>query len=104
MRFSNAADLRPEQEPKDSLCRPPLRPAALKPSGCRPRLRLYGGAQGRSSALRLRPHVNCGLRAAARRSVAQLARAPVSKTGGWGFESLHSCQRSAVSFSVIRLT
>ena len=31
--------------------------------------------------------------AAARRSVAQLARAPVSKTGGWGFESLHSCQR-----------
>ena len=26
------------------------------------------------------------------RSVAQLARAPVSKTGGWGFESLHSCQ------------
>jgi hypothetical protein len=27
-----------------------------------------------------------------RRSVAQLARAPVSKTGGWGFESLHSCQ------------
>src|SRR3954453_5900718 len=28
-----------------------------------------------------------------RRSVAQLARAPVSKTGGWGFESLHSCQR-----------
>ena len=29
-----------------------------------------------------------------RRSVAQSARAPVSKTGGWGFESLHSCQRS----------
>ena len=28
-----------------------------------------------------------------RRSVAQSARAPVSKTGGWGFESLHSCQR-----------
>ena len=28
-----------------------------------------------------------------RRSVAQLARAPVSKTGGCGFESLHSCQR-----------
>ena len=26
------------------------------------------------------------------RSVAQLARAPVSKTGGWGFESLRSCQ------------
>ena len=26
------------------------------------------------------------------RSVAQLVRAPVSKTGGWGFESLHSCQ------------
>ena len=22
-----------------------------------------------------------------------MARAPVSKTGGWGFESLHSCQR-----------
>ena len=33
-----------------------------------------------------------GLSAAMRRSVAQLARAPVSKTGGWGFESLHSCQ------------
>jgi hypothetical protein len=30
-----------------------------------------------------------------KRSVAQLARAPVSKTGGWGFESLHSCQRMA---------
>src|SRR5258708_7453297 len=27
-----------------------------------------------------------------KRSVAQLVRAPVSKTGGWGFESLHSCQ------------
>ena len=24
-----------------------------------------------------------------------MARAPVSKTGGWGFESLHSCHRSA---------
>ena len=23
-----------------------------------------------------------------------MARAPVSKTGGWGFESLHSCQNS----------
>ena len=22
-----------------------------------------------------------------------MARAPVSKTGGWGFESLHSCQQ-----------
>ena len=31
-------------------------------------------------------------RAARVRSVAQLARAPVSKTGGCGFESLHSCQ------------
>ena len=31
----------------------------------------------------------CGARP---RSVAQLVRAPVSKTGGWGFESLHSCQ------------
>src|SRR5262245_46535945 len=30
--------------------------------------------------------------APALRSVAQLVRAPVSKTGGWGFESLHSCQ------------
>src|SRR5262249_23480680 len=34
----------------------------------------------------------CGRRKRFRRSVAQLARAPVSKTGGWGFESLHSCQ------------
>jgi hypothetical protein len=24
-----------------------------------------------------------------------MARAPVSKTGGWGFESLHSCQGQA---------
>ena len=24
-----------------------------------------------------------------------MARAPVSKTGGWGFESLHSCQVGA---------
>ncbi len=24
-----------------------------------------------------------------------MARAPVSKTGGWGFESLHSCQLAA---------
>jgi hypothetical protein len=23
-----------------------------------------------------------------------MARAPVSKTGGWGFESLHSCQQN----------
>lgn len=23
-----------------------------------------------------------------------MARAPVSKTGGWGFESLHSCQNA----------
>ena len=36
--------------------------------------------------------VHAPLARAARRSVAQLARAPVSKTGGWGFESLHSCQ------------
>ena len=28
------------------------------------------------------------------RSVAQLARAPVSKTGGCGFDSLHSCHFS----------
>ena len=27
-----------------------------------------------------------------RRPVAQLARAPVSKTGGWGFKSLLACQ------------
>jgi hypothetical protein len=26
-----------------------------------------------------------------------MARAPVSKTGGWGFESLHSCQRPRYS-------
>ncbi len=25
-----------------------------------------------------------------------MARAPVSKTGGWGFESLHSCQGAPV--------
>jgi preprotein translocase subunit SecE len=29
------------------------------------------------------------------RGVAQLARAPVSKTGGWGFETLHPCQSGA---------
>ena len=27
------------------------------------------------------------------RPVAQLARAPVSKTGGWGFKSLLACHR-----------
>jgi preprotein translocase subunit SecE len=26
-----------------------------------------------------------------------MARAPVSKTGGWGFESLHSCQACAAT-------
>jgi hypothetical protein len=26
-----------------------------------------------------------------------MARAPVSKTGGWGFESLHSCHFQGVS-------
>ena len=26
-----------------------------------------------------------------------MARAPVSKTGGWGFESLHSCQALQIS-------
>ena len=31
------------------------------------------------------------------RGVAQLARAPVSKTGGWGFETLHPCQSFAES-------
>ena len=31
-----------------------------------------------------------------------MARAPVSKTGGWGFESLHSCQRpeNSLAFSI----
>jgi preprotein translocase subunit SecE len=29
------------------------------------------------------------------RGVAQLARAPVSKTGGWGFETLHPCHARA---------
>ncbi len=28
-----------------------------------------------------------------------MARAPVSKTGGWGFESLHSCQASPGQFA-----
>ena len=26
-----------------------------------------------------------------------MARAPVSKTGGWGFESLHSCQSPGIN-------
>jgi hypothetical protein len=32
-----------------------------------------------------------------------MARAPVSKTGGWGFESLHSCQvgKIANNFKVV---
>ena len=25
-----------------------------------------------------------------------MARAPVSKTGGWGFDSLHSCHKQAI--------
>ena len=29
-----------------------------------------------------------------------MARAPVSKTGGWGFESLHSCQGQHFILSV----
>ena len=32
-----------------------------------------------------------------------MARAPVSKTGGWGFESLHSCQ-AAVTPTLYLLT
>ncbi len=27
-----------------------------------------------------------------------MARAPVSKTGGWGFESLHSCQGKSMTY------
>ena len=29
-----------------------------------------------------------------------MARAPVSKTGGWGFESLHSCQADRAYISM----
>ena len=29
-----------------------------------------------------------------------MARAPVSKTGGWGFESLHSCQVGLLKLGV----
>ena len=32
-----------------------------------------------------------------------MARAPVSKTGGWGFESLHSCQVSLIAIVVFRV-
>ena len=67
--------------------RPALRHPRGRPHRRRRRRRLHhrveaeavGGADGRFGA----PN----------RSVAQLARAPVSKTGGWGFESLHSCHR-----------
>ena len=31
------------------------------------------------------------------RPVAQLARAPVSKTGGWGFKSLLACHSAAIA-------
>jgi hypothetical protein len=32
-----------------------------------------------------------------------MARAPVSKTGGWGFESLHSCQyNQALNAAAVR--
>jgi hypothetical protein len=31
-----------------------------------------------------------------------MARAPVSKTGGWGFESLHSCQPEKNAPSTLR--
>ena len=34
------------------------------------------------------------------RGVAQLARAPVSKTGGWGFETLHPCQFGMAGFGI----
>ena len=40
----------------------------------------------------LRRSARCGMNGPCR-SVAQLVRAPVSKTGGWGFESLLSCHR-----------
>src|SRR5438309_12120865 len=43
-----------------------------------------------------------GRRKRFRRSVAQLARAPVSKTGGWGFESLHSCHPSGGRLRTLR--
>ena len=33
-----------------------------------------------------------------------MARAPVSKTGGWGFESLHSCQAPLSRRHLLRLS
>ena len=39
-----------------------------------------------------------------RRPVAQLASAPVSKTGGWGFESLQACKfMSEIESSYFRM-
>ena len=70
------------------------RPALRHPRG-RPHRRRRRRRHPSSSSLgpwsgrRLR---RAGFRRRRSRSVAQLARAPVSKTGGWGFESLHSCQ------------
>src|SRR5262249_47456374 len=62
-------------------------------------VRLVGaawGLLGPCNAARLHPPLGVALSVSLpqglHRSVAQLARARVSKTGGWGFESLHSCQ------------
>ena len=59
------------------------------------------GLLGPCNAARLRPPLGVALSVSLpqglHRSVAQLARAPVSKTGGWGFESLHSCQNGRMN-------
>ena len=47
----------------------------------------------------------CAGRAPARRAVAQLVRVPVSKTGGWGFESLRPCcQGSCCSVTSVHVS
>src|SRR5262249_20127119 len=38
-----------------------------------------------------------------RRRVAQLGRAPVSKTGGWGFESLRACKGNTMNRQMKRM-
>ena len=55
------------------------------------------GSSGLQTACALSMHLQprrraSGLPQALPEECSSMARAPVSKTGGWGFESLHSCQ------------
>ncbi len=50
------------------------------------------GLQYRPRSCIYNPAADLGPPQAYPEECSSMARAPVSKTGGWGFESLHSCQ------------